>query len=59
VLGVQLQAAFIETAWEKEKEHITCVLFRVQKTYEEKFPKMAKMTKKSLKVQKYTEKLTP
>jgi hypothetical protein len=43
---VQLQAAFVESAKEKEKERFISILFTFQKTYEEKFPKMAKMTKK-------------
>jgi hypothetical protein len=31
---------------EKEKEHFASILFTFQKTYEEKFPKMAKNDKK-------------
>jgi hypothetical protein len=30
----------------KEKEHFASILFTFQKTYEEKFPKMAKNDKK-------------
>jgi hypothetical protein len=40
-----------------ERENFISILFTFQKTYEEKFPKMAKMTKIPLKVQTLTEKL--
>jgi hypothetical protein len=42
---VQLQAAFVESAWDKDEENFTSILFTFQKIDEEKFPKMAKMTK--------------
>jgi hypothetical protein len=32
---VQLQAAFVESAEEKEKDHFTSIVFTFQKTYEE------------------------
>jgi hypothetical protein len=53
---VQLQAAFVESAYEKEKKHFHCILFTFQKTYEEKFPKMAKMTKNTFKSPKIYQK---
>jgi hypothetical protein len=49
---VQLQAAFIE------KEYFTSILFTFQKIYEEKFPKMAKMTNNTLKSPKIHRKIT-
>jgi hypothetical protein len=55
---VQLQATFVESAWEKEKEPLTSILFTVQKTYEDKFPKLAKMTKNTLKSPKIYRKIT-
>jgi hypothetical protein len=43
---------------EKEKEHFASILFTFQKTYEEKFPKMAKKWLEiPLKVQKITPKV--
>jgi hypothetical protein len=42
VPGVQLQAAFVESAYEKEKERVASILFTFQNTYEEKVPKMVK-----------------
>jgi hypothetical protein len=36
---------------EKKNEHFTCILFTFLKTYEEKFPKTAKVTKMPLEVQ--------
>jgi hypothetical protein len=41
-----------ERTGERERT-LTSILFTFQETYEEKFPKMAKMTKMPLKVQKF------
>jgi hypothetical protein len=36
---------------------VTSIFFRLQKKYDEKFPKMAKITKENFKFEKYSEKL--
>jgi hypothetical protein len=54
---VQQQAAFVESPLEKEKEHFSSILFTFRKTYEEKFSKMAKMRKNTLKIKQFNGKL--
>jgi hypothetical protein len=46
----------LRTALRRKREHFASILFIIQKTYEEKFPKMAKMTKNSFKSPKMAKK---
>jgi hypothetical protein len=58
-LGCSCRLLLYRQEKEKEKEHFTLILFTFPKTYEEKFPKIAQMTKNTLKIPIIYRKFTP